>query len=87
MNEFVIINGGLAFSYVIEKNNIFGNIVTSVNEILSLEKAEGEEGEPTSTRIEKNVLTLSQGNIFFMTGITVSYLPLTSHAFFANYSH
>jgi hypothetical protein len=36
--------------------------------------------------VEKNVLTLSQGNIFFMSGITVSYLPLTSHAFFANYS-
>jgi WD repeat-containing protein 19 len=36
--------------------------------------------------VEKNVLTLSQGNIFFMTGVTVSYLPLTSHAFLTNYS-
>lgn len=32
------------------------------------------------------MLTLSQGNIFFMSGVAVSYLPLTSHAFFANYS-
>lgn len=32
------------------------------------------------------MLTLSQGNIFFITGVTVSYLPLTSHAFLNNYS-
>ena len=30
-NEFVIINGTLAYSYVIAKNNIFGNIVAPVN--------------------------------------------------------
>ena len=85
-NEFVIINGTQAYSYVISKNNIFGNIVTPVNEILSIEHAENEDGEPTATKIEKNVLTLSHGFIFFMTGITVSFVPLTSHAYFANYS-
>jgi hypothetical protein len=36
INEFVIVNGANAFSYVISRNNIFGNIVTPVNEILSL---------------------------------------------------
>jgi hypothetical protein len=36
MHEFVIINGNTAFSYIISKNNIFGNIVAPVNEVLSL---------------------------------------------------
>lgn len=76
----------MAYSYVISKNNIFGNIVTPVREILAIEQVENEEGEPTSTRVEKNVLTLSQGFIFFMNGITISFVPLTSHAYFTNYS-
>ena len=78
-------NGTVAYSYVINKNNIFGHLVAPVHEILSLEKAESEEGEPFSTRIEKNALTLSLGNIYFMSGNTTSYTPLTSHAFLLNY--
>ena len=53
---------------------------------MSIDKVESEDGEPTNTRIEKNVLTLSHGFIFFMTGITVSFVPLTSHAYFSNYT-
>lgn len=30
-NEFVIVNGTTAYTYVISKNNIFGNIVSPVN--------------------------------------------------------
>lgn len=37
-NEFVIINGNKAYSYIISKNNIFGNVVQPVNEILAVEK-------------------------------------------------
>lgn len=36
LNQFVIINGASAFTYIVSKNNIFGNIVAPVNEILSL---------------------------------------------------
>jgi hypothetical protein len=82
----VIVNGSNAFTYTISKNNIFGHIVTPVNEILSIEKAEQEEGEPTCTKVESNVLTLSQGNLFYMSGISVNYVPLVSHAFLNNYS-
>ena len=85
-NEFAIINANQAYTYVISKNNIFSNIVTPVKEILALEQVENEEGEPTATKVEKNVLTLSQGFIFFMSGISVNFVPLTSHAYFANYS-
>lgn len=38
------------------------------------------------TKVDKNVLTLSQGLIFTMTGISIGYVALTSHAFFNNYS-
>lgn len=37
VNEFIIVSGTNAFSYVVSKNNIFGNVVVPVNEILTLE--------------------------------------------------
>lgn len=37
-NEFVIIHGNKAYSYIISKNNIFGNVVQPVNEILAVER-------------------------------------------------
>lgn len=37
------------------------------------------------TKVDKNVLTLSQGCIFFMTAGVVNYVPLTSHSFLNNY--
>lgn len=37
------------------------------------------------TRVEKNVLNLSNGNIFFLAGGAINYVPLTSHAFLSNY--
>lgn len=44
LNEFVLINGTNAFSYIISKNNIFSHVVTPVIEILSIEKLKNEEG-------------------------------------------
>jgi len=38
------------------------------------------------TKVDKNVLTLSQGYLFSMAGISISYVPLTSHSFFNNYT-
>jgi WD repeat-containing protein 19 len=38
------------------------------------------------TKVDKNLLTLSQGNLFSMTGISVGYVALTSHAFLYNYT-
>ncbi len=32
-------------------------------------------------------MSLSQGNIFFMGGISVNYVPLASHAFLLNYNY
>ena len=37
------------------------------------------------TKVEKNVITLSNGNIFYMAGGAINYVPLTSHAFLTNY--
>ena len=37
------------------------------------------------TRVEKNVITLSSGNIFYLAGGAINYVPLTSHAFLNNY--
>ena len=84
-NEFVIISGNAAFSYVISRNNIFGNIVSPVYEILSYENVENEEGDAAMTKVEKNTICLSNGNIFYMSGGAINYVPLTSHAFLNNY--
>jgi hypothetical protein len=86
-NEFVIINGNAAYSYIISRNNIFGNVVSPINEILSPENVESEEGEPAMTRVEKNPASLSNGHIFYMSNGGISFLPLTSHAFLNNYKH
>ena len=37
------------------------------------------------TRVEKNVISLSSGNIFYLAGGSINYVPLTSHAFLNNY--
>jgi hypothetical protein len=37
-NEFVVVNDTSAFSYIISKNNIFGNVVSPIYEILALDK-------------------------------------------------
>lgn len=81
----MIINGNAAYSYIISRNNIFGNVVSPVYEILSSDNIDNEEGEPAMTRVEKNVLSLSNGNIFFLAGGAINYVPLTSHAFLSNY--
>ena len=39
------------------------------------------------TKIEKNVISLSQGNIFFMGGAAINYVTLSSHAFLTNYNY
>jgi len=39
------------------------------------------------TRVEKNVISLSNGNIFYMAGGAINYVPLTSHAFLNNYKY
>lgn len=39
------------------------------------------------TKVEKNVISLSQGNIFFMGGSAINYVTLTSHAFLNNYTY
>lgn len=46
-----MINGNAAYSYIVSRNNIFGNVVSPVNEILSYENVDNEEGEPAMTRI------------------------------------
>jgi hypothetical protein len=40
----VIINGNAAYSYIISRNNIFGNVVSPVYEILSSDNIDNEEG-------------------------------------------
>ena len=50
-NEFVIINGNASYSYIINKNNIFGNVVSPIHEILSYASIENEEGDPAMTRV------------------------------------
>ena len=50
-NEFAIVSGNAAYSYVIARNNIFGNAVAPVYEILSYENVEKEEGDPAMTRV------------------------------------
>lgn len=61
-------------------------MVQSVNEILSIEKLENEEGDPTVTKVEKNVLALVAGSIYFMSsGGTINLLGLSSHTFLENY--
>ena len=78
-------NGNAAYSYIISRNNIFGNVVSPVYEILSYENVENEEGDAAMTRVEKNVISLSNGNIFYLAGGAINYVPLTSHAFLNNY--
>lgn len=39
------------------------------------------------TRVEKNVISLSNGNIFYIAGGAINYVPLTSHAFLGNYKY
>lgn len=85
-NEFVILYGDKVYSYIINKNNIFGNVVQPVSEILAVEKVEHEDGEPCSTKVDKNILSLVGGHIYSMgqtgqIGLTV----LTSHAFLGSY--
>ena len=41
----------MAYSYIISKSNIFGNVVSPMYEILSLDKVENEEGDPSMTRV------------------------------------
>jgi hypothetical protein len=38
------------------------------------------------TKVDKNVISLAQGNLFFMTGASLNYVPLASHAFLNNYN-
>ena len=87
-NEFVILYGDKVYSYIISNNNIFGNVVQPVNEILSVEKIEHEDGESCSTKVDKNILSLVGGSIYAMgqsgqIGVTV----LTSHAFLSSYRY
>ena len=84
----MIVNGDKAYSYIISKNNIFGNVVQPVSEILAVEKIENEEGEPCFTKIDKNVLSLSGGclYVFNQTGQVVM-VGLASHAFLQNYRY
>lgn len=85
-NQFIILYGDKAFSYIISKNNIFGNVVQPVNEILAVEKIEHEEGEACSTKVEKNILSLVAGSVYAIGGAgQVGMTGLASHAFLSSY--
>ena len=84
-HEFIIVSGNNAYSYVISKNNIFGNVVMPMNEILTLENVANEQGEPALTKIDDNIICLSQGHVFHLGGAAINMTILTSHAFLSHY--
>ena len=84
-NEFIIVSGNNSHSYVISKNNIFGNVVSPINEILSLDQVPSEQGEPTVTKTEDNIICLAQGNIFHLGGGSISMTCLSSHTYLNHY--
>ena len=56
-----------------------------MNEILTLEHVANELGEPAMTKIEDNIICLSQGNVFHLGGTAINMTMLTSHAYLGHY--
>ncbi|KRX03337.1 hypothetical protein PPERSA_05695 [Pseudocohnilembus persalinus] len=87
-NLFSVLENNQLYTFLINKNNIFGTIVAPIKELLSIDQLNQPNAQPVFTILDKGVKPLSMINGFlkcFTPSGSIQGQYLTSHSYLADY--